>query len=408
VFRFVFAYIVLFNFPFPLDRIPGIDGLADHFYHRPWQAVAVRIGERFLSRSISVIENGRDRTVDFIQLFLIVAAATSMAVTWSLLDARRKEYARLHEWLRVYVRYLLVFALFLYAAIKIVKVQFPDPDPDSLLQMYGDSQPNRLLWMFMGHSRAYSTFVGLSELLAGALLCFRRTTTLGALVAVVTLLNVVLLNFCFPGVGVVIWSSNLLFLSAFLLMPDARRLIDMLVLNRPTRPAVLAITMSAKWMARTKLALKVALIGCAALAATKPVTKYRKPPPHSLYGVYEVEEFVRNGEAQPLLMTDRTCFRRVIFNSRGWLTVQLMDDRATRFRTKIDPQTSIIVLRGWDDDAGTKGELTYSRDDLQHLALEGRFFDETVRVRLRKVDRTFPLREARFRWTHDGPVGSVR
>jgi hypothetical protein len=409
-FRFAFAYFVLSWFPFPLDRIPGVGSLIDNYYYEPLQNLAAWVGGRVLGHSLSLVENGRDRTVDFVQLFLFAGAAAVATIAWSILDSRRTEYAKLQELLRIYVRYLLVFPLFVYAAVKLVKIQFPDPEPDALLQIYGDSSPGRLLWMFMGHSPAYSTFIGAAELLAGVLLCFRRTTTLGALVACATLLNVVILNFCFPGVGVKLMSSNMLLMSLFLLFPDVKRLLDVLVLNRPTEPTPLGVgpPLSIPWMKQARLGLKVILIGGAAFSATKPVVKYGKPPPHALYGIYEVDSFLRNGESRPLLITEGSSWRRVIVNTYGWMTIQLIDDKAVRFRTKTDAKEKTLTLRSWDDAEGNKGVLKYTQSDPDHLIFEGSFAGDELQVHLRKIDRKFPLREAKFQWAYDGPVESQR
>jgi hypothetical protein len=408
LFRFVFAYFILSGFPFPADRVPVIDGWVDDVYYGPLQNLAAWMGKFLLGRVLSVAENGRDRTVDFIQLFFFMGIAAGATVIWSILDARRTEYVKLHAFLRVYVRYLIIFPLFVYAAVKLVKIQFPDPEPDALLQMYGESSPGRLLWMFMGHSPVYSTFIGVAELLAAALLCFRRTTTLGALVAAATLLNVVILNFCFPGVGVKLMSSSLLAMSLFLLAPDFGRLLDVLVFNRSSKPVPLGALPSVKWMRQGRLVLKMALIGLAAFSATKPVVKYRKPPPHALYGIYDVEAFVRNGEERPLLITDGSCWRRMIVNTYGWLTIQFINDKSVRYRTKTDAGQHTLKLRTWDDGEGTKGTLNYGQEDPDHLSIEGTVDGDAVRVRLRKVDRRFPLVEAKFQWSYDGPVESSR
>lgn len=94
----------------------------------------------------------------------------------------------------------------------------------------------RLLWTFMGFSRAYCIFAGAAECLGGALLFFRRTTLLGAVLLLGVLGNVVLLNFCYD-VPVKLFSTFLLFLAAYLAWPDARRLADFFLLNKLIEPA---------------------------------------------------------------------------------------------------------------------------------------------------------------------------
>jgi hypothetical protein len=415
-FRFFFSYFVLFGFPFPLDRIPFFGDVVDTVYYDPWQRLAAWVGQLILGHPLLTIPNGEsDRSVDFVQNFLVLVAAAVATAIWSVLDRRRADYAKLLAGLRVYVRYMLLFPLFLYAAIKIVKIQFPDPEPDGLLQMYGDSQPGKLLWMFMSHSHAYSALVGIAEVVAGLLLCFRRTATLGALIAAATLLNVVMLNVCF-NVGVKLWSANLLVMAVFLLGLDARRLGDVFVFHRPTQPDPPALPSSPfvirwldeRWAKRGRRAAKALVIGLATLAAVTPVLKYRKPPPHALFGIYEVESFARNGELLPLVITDANCWRGVVINTYGHMTIRFMDERSDRYPTKTDPAKQTLALRTWDNDESKKTVLTYAQPDLGHLTLAGLFSGEKVEVRLRKVERKFRLREERFRLSFDGPIESKR
>jgi hypothetical protein len=417
VFRFFFAYFVLFGFPFPLDRIPGLGDLFGTLYYEPWEAVAAWIGARIFGHPLSLVTNGEtDRTLDFTQNLLVVLLAVVACVVWSALDRRRTEYTKLLAALRVYVRYLLMFPLFVYAAIKIVKIQFPDPEPDALLQFYGDSQPGKLLWMFMGHSYAYSAFIGIAELSAGLFLFFRRTTTLGAVMASATLFNVLLLNICF-NVGVKLWSFNLLVMALFLASFDARRLANVFVLQRSATPSVPVALPSLpyldRWLGergrrRAKWALKIVLLGLGAFYAVIPVMKYRKPPAPALFGIYDVESFTRNGESVPLVITDVDCWRNIVVNSYGKLTVRFMDDRAERYVVKNDAEKKTLALSTWDEDPNKKTVLSYVETDPEHLTLEGAFAGAEIEAHLHKIDRKFRLREEPLRFFYDGPIESKR
>src|SRR5947199_10310512 len=88
----------------------------------------------------------------------------------------------------------------------------------------------------MGYSTPYTIFTGVGEVIGGVLLFFRRTTTLGALIICGVMANVVALNFSYD-VRVKVFSSLLLFLTIFLLVPDLRRLMNIFVLNRSTPAA---------------------------------------------------------------------------------------------------------------------------------------------------------------------------
>ena len=94
----------------------------------------------------------------------------------------------------VYLRLVLAATMIPYGAAKIFPWQFPAPTLSKLIQRYGDSSPMGLLWTFMGASRSYSFFGGATELLAGMLLVVPRLATLGALVCIGVMSNVLMLN----------------------------------------------------------------------------------------------------------------------------------------------------------------------------------------------------------------------
>ena len=114
-------------------------------------------------------------------------------------------------------------------------MQFQVPDVTRLIAPYGDFSPMGVLWAFVGASPAYTMFTGIVEVVGGALLLFRRTATLGAIVSAGALLNVFVLNMCYD-VPVKLYSFNLLLMSVFLISPDMSRIANVLVLNRPTQP----------------------------------------------------------------------------------------------------------------------------------------------------------------------------
>ena len=87
----------------------------------------------------------------------------------------------------------------------------------------------------MGHSAGYTIFTGVIEVLGGALLLFRRTTTLGALIVTGAMVQVAALNYAYD-VPVKQYSAVLVLMALFIAAPDLRRVADVLVLNRATSP----------------------------------------------------------------------------------------------------------------------------------------------------------------------------
>ncbi len=144
--------------------------------------------------------------------FLVIAAVGT--IVWSLLDRNRPNYQRLQKWFMVYLRLVLATTMIPYGATKIFPWQFPAPTLSKLVQRYGDSSPMGLLWTFMGASRSYSFFGGATELLAGMLLVVPRLATLGALVCIGVMSNVLMLNLGYD-VPVKLGSIHLLLMAGF-------------------------------------------------------------------------------------------------------------------------------------------------------------------------------------------------
>ena len=171
-----------------------------------------------------------------------------VALIWGALDRGRTNLRQLDRWFRIYLRLFLATVLFSYGWAKVLPVQFPALGPERLSESFGEASPSGFLWAFMGYSKAYMAFGGAGEVVAGLLLCFRRTTTLGALIGMAVMSNVVALNYAFD-VGVRIDSTCYLLALTYLAAPDAKRLVDMLVVGRPTTPALPGVSLT-RWQHR--------------------------------------------------------------------------------------------------------------------------------------------------------------
>ena len=234
-FRFAFVYLVLYILPFPINTLdslltnlreivmgeapdPGQRSLISRYVTGPyrdfWDEAVLRIGRAGFGVEIEYRPAGSgDTTWNYVQVFAFAVIAAALTVLWTLAvwAWRRRRRSRpghphLHEWLRVYVRFYLAQMMIVYGSVKVIKLQFSYPRPDALLHTYGESSPMHLLWTFMGASDGYTWFAGAGEMLAGLLLCTRRTTLLGALVGFGVMTHIVALNFCYD-VRVKLFSS---------------------------------------------------------------------------------------------------------------------------------------------------------------------------------------------------------
>jgi hypothetical protein len=416
VFRLVCCYFLLYMAPesgrFDLVSVfPGGEWLANVYgglWHKlvPWVAIHVF---HLSGKATTYFPTGSgDTTLDYIENLLYVVFAVAAAAIWSAADYRRKDYRRLDSWLRIAVRYTLAFTMFGYGFAKVFPLQFRAPGFQKLLEPYGDFSPMGVLWSFMGASLAYTIFAGLCEVTGGALLLFRRTATLGALVSFGVLLNIALLNFCYD-VPVKLYSTNLVLMAVFLAAPDLRRLLNFLVLNRVADPADLSSPrFERRWMQIGAVAFQVLFVGYFLYSAiSSGWTAYKetyvnaKRPP--LYGLYDVESFSRDGQDVPPLMTDAARWKKVAIDYPGFLSVRQMDDTVKVYSAAYDKATKTVGL-SISGDTGAKSVLAYSRPDAAHVTLEGKLGNDGVSVRLRKVDMgKFLLINRGFHWINELP-----
>src|SRR5688572_9699835 len=238
-FRFSFAYFVLYMIPFPLNLLPGVSTVL-----QPLTDLSINFFELLAKNIVSEnyerpsTPNGSgDTTIHYIQLLVFVTFAFLATAVWSVVDRKRTNYEKLMQVLLVLVRFYLAFTMINYGLIKVFKTQFPFPTTDRLSQTYGESSPMGLLWTFMGYSMAYNIFAGLGEVVGGLLLLFRRTRLIGALIVIAVMSNVVVLNFAYD-VPAKLFSMHLLFMAAYIVAPDVKRLSGFCLFNSFVEPEV--------------------------------------------------------------------------------------------------------------------------------------------------------------------------
>jgi hypothetical protein len=416
---FAFVYLVLYIMLLPL-RYARLVGEQLHVgvgfveilyqvYHDCWDGLVLWVGKQVFQVDIVIRATGSgDTTFDYVQHFCYVVLAAATAALWSLLDRKRLNYARLHDWLLVGVRFYLAAILILYGSVKVIQAQMPFPPLRVLSQTFGDSSPMRLLWTFMGYSEGYNLFAGGGEMLAGLLLFCRRTRALGALVGIGVLSHVVVLNFCYD-VPVKLYSSHLLAMAFYLAAPDLRRLVHFFVLNRPTAPAPERRLFQRPWLHRAALAFGMVFAFTIvaselknAYDANRMMVAARDSAP--LHGLWTVEEFAVDGKVQPRLITDRTQWRQLICDGALWgTTIQFMNDAREYYDMEVDEVRHTLVLTNRHDPART-WTLKYSQPASGRLVLEGTVTGRQVRITLWRSDESqFLLVNRGFHWINEYP-----
>jgi uncharacterized membrane protein YphA (DoxX/SURF4 family) len=415
--RFAFCYWCLFCIPVITTQVSPLAWMG-RLISPALRVMVVWVGAHVLAIPYEIhtgVGGSGDKTADWVFLFCSACLSLIATAVWSLLDRRRAGDARLRELLRVVIRYTLAFVILGYGVSKVFFGQFSPPSAARLTQTYGESSPMGLLWTFMGASPAYVFFSGAAETLGGLLLLFRRTTTLGALVLTTVLTNVVMMNLCYD-VPVKILSSHYLAMSIFLLLPELRRLANVLVLHRPTQPALRPLVLPRRWMRIARRVLKYGVIAYILFLDVKPgVERVTRGPAPWYDGAWDVTAFNRDGNDLPATAANATRWKRISFLTsarKNYIRWRNMDaSYSDLYALAIDAKAQTMTFAPDPDiDATKPGRLTgpavvtYTRIDADHLTMTGKVGAVTLTMQLQRVSAQDMLLVSRgFHWISEEP-----
>ena len=339
------------------------------------------------------VGNSGDTVFHWTQTFLVLVAAILVTAVWALLD-RRREHPALYPWFRLFIRFALAAQMFYYGLAKVIPTQFPPPSLVTLVEPVGHLAPSDMLTTFVGSSATYQMFAGWAEVAAGVLLLTERTTPLGALIALIDMVQVFVLNMTYDF-GLKQISFHLILLSLFLLAPDMRRLADVLVLNRPGSPRANRV---AFW---AQIAFGVYLVAVFTNLSMRFWSGEGGPgsPRSALYGIWNVEELAVDDVVQPPVLNDYDRrWRRVIFDQEGLVVFQRTDDSFVHYGASIDVAGKVIAVTKGNSTLW-KASFSYDRPASDTLVLQGEMDGRRIRADLRLVELdTFRLRSGGFRW----------
>lgn len=434
LFRFIFAYVVLFMGSFSGAYAPLSLPVATLF-REFWSAIIPWVANSILHVPPPPVQSDGDGLGHWIIMVGSGVFAVVATVIWSVADSRRKNYVILNAWFRVIMRYSLGISMFTYGVVKIFHLQMLPPHLAKLVQSFGDSSPTSLLWIFMGSSAANSAFTGVVELIGGLLLFIRRSATLGALISFGAMAHVVALNLSYD-VSVKLWSMNLLALSIILIVPDLRRLIDVLILNRPSKKVDFPPLIKSKKKSRiwyyAGMACLVITLGFRLFGVVNGRGQSYNRTPVAIYGIYEVDTFSSNGALLPPLLTDENRWRTLIVERSGLASIRFMNDGIEDYITSIDAENGTITFlpnfdvsitaaggtrqaynprqierrfeRAIESNPDSGLTLEYSRLEDDHLELTGSWDGAMIEIQLRRIDETqFLLLNRGFHWVQEYP-----
>ncbi|WP_298547131.1 hypothetical protein [uncultured Aquimarina sp.] len=346
-----------------------------------------------------------DTSYEYLLVFVIFMFAVLGTLIWSLLDRKRPNYKKLYYWLTTAMRYYVGLMLISYGLVKVIQLQFPAPSFYRLMQPYGESSPMGLAWTFLGFSEGYNMFMGIAEVLAGLLL-FRRTLTFGAVITLMTALNVMAVNYFFD-VPVKLLSTHLVIMTLFLLARDIKRVMTFLVTNKAVEKlTVIQRPALKKWIHISLNALKGLIIAFALGYGFYETFKGSKlygteRPKPALYGIYEVTNYVINGDTITHYKSDRR-WKDIRFEREGSVQVTRMSKEKMRYSVEIDStaqKIKFISSSGESDSFDLNYTKTKTTLDFNYIHKNDTIYGQT-----RRLDQDdFLLTNRGFHWISENP-----
>lgn len=379
-FRGTYAFLQHFNAPFKFVTIALIR-FADHvFLHRNFP------GNIYFG----------DASWTFIALAIFLCIATLISLVWTWAD-KGKSFPMFYKYVYVFSRYYLACVLFIYGTSKLYGNQFT-LIPSILTQPVGNLSSHDLFWTFMGASKSYRIVAGLLETIAGIMLLFRRTSTVGALLALFLLTNILILNMAYDT-WVKIIAFHLIIFASVTLLPDMRALFRIFVLRQQAKLATVAPIIENKKYKRLQYSLKALALGLMIFifGVRELLNTDGEPPYREIVGIYEINEFDLRPESD-----GRTPhpWKKMVINQFDFITIHYPDDSIARFNFKADTTARSLELQFGND----RSELRYSAVNENQWLFRGTVGKDSVQFTSTKIN----LRDLRLlngygkvKWIYD-------
>jgi hypothetical protein len=360
---------------------------------------------------------------------LLAVIAFIGAFVWTARDKTAVNYDRLYYWVRVILRYRLAIGVIAYGFIKLFPLQAPYPSISNLNTAYGDFNRWKLFSLSLGIVPGYESFLGLVEIIAGLLLLFRKTATIGAFIVVVFTGNVFFSNLAYEG-GETVYSLYLITIALFLVAFDARRLYKLVALREPTPANNFKLQLQKGLPATARLALKalfifffVVLYGYKTYAAYHRDI-YQFPRTTGLPGaggLYDVSQYRVNGKDIPYDEYHPNRWQDVVFEKWGTISIKSNEpvipdtsnteeiydadkQRAYEFNGNagriyysyvVDASKNILTLTSRNTKTKDNLILHYTRPDTSTIILNGvRGQKDSIYAQLTKINKKYLLKEA--------------
>jgi hypothetical protein len=123
----------------------------------------------------------------------------------------------------------------------------------------------------------------------------------------------------------------------------------------------------------------------------------------ALYGIWNVEQIAIDGKIQPLEVSDKDEWRRLVFDFPNFVSVQFMNDEISTFAAALDGGKKTLALTKANDKKW-QASFSFDRPRADEMVLDGMADGHKQHIVLRMMEwRSFPITSRGFHWIQEYP-----
>lgn len=323
-FRIAFIFFVLLFVPLDISYYT-------QWFTLDWSKLHIRDlgmlagrGAHFLTLKTESGQFGLGSYVNWGISFLI---ATVVAIVWSLVDRKTKNYRILYYFITAAVSFGLLIKLQGLTFSKIFPSQMPELALTQLNTPFGDFTAQKHYWIQFSFVPGYEIFAGFAELAIMLLLFFRRTRAWGAALSIAMVGNIAIANHVYDG-GVHVLAMLYPLGGAFILWRYMPAIYKLLIREENTALNVYNYPFSRTWEKWLRVSFKTFVFLFFIVLAgylhwhNYTYDSYKVPARAGLpdsRGNYSVTEFRLNNVVVPYSPLDKNRWQDVTFEK--WSTI---------------------------------------------------------------------------------------
>lgn len=319
------------------------------------------------------------------KLLTFFILALVLAAIWTFADKGQRS-RKLFIYMHAFSRYYLFVGMFIYGIYKIFGNQLII-SPHQFFQPMDFYRPQLVIWTAMAASKAYPVFGGIMEVLAAILLLFRRTATLGALIALSLLINVLVLDIGFDT-PVKVFVFHLLFFNLIILWPNIKILYRLFILKESETLSIVAPVVDQGKFKLPVYILKAMFIGIIIIprivSNINVNHKAKHNPYKNLIGIHEMDTTFGLGTDVSMKSILPKKWKKFSIEQRNLFYTQLSDGTVSEYHLEADTVKKNLLFISFD--SLNRGNLTYHQIDSVHWLFEGTENGDSLRFVTRQID----------------------